>query len=148
MKINASKYFAEPLQKEISRLEEEIQELRRQLSESRDVSDRRDRNDDDELSARIVHCEMQQDRLMQDLSILSSPRKVHAYKALCKGRALLYLSVVTSRSYVYSLDGMEIRTVNPIAPVMREIAKVIGAGDTECPQRHLTHIEYLRCDLN
>lgn len=147
MKINASKYFAEPLQKEISRLDEEIQGLRRQLSESRDVSDRRDRNDD-ELSARIVHCDMQKDRLMQDLAILSSPRKVHAYKALCKGRAVLYLSVVASKSYVYSLDGMEIRTVNPIAPVMRDIAKVIRAGGTECPQRHLTQIEYLRCDLN
>ena len=147
MKINASKYFAEPLQKEISSLEEEIQELRRQLSESRDVSDRRDRNDD-ELSARIVHCEMQQDRLKQDLAILSSSRKVYAYKALCKGRSVLYLSVVTSRSYVYFLDGMEIRTVNPIAPVMREIAKVIGAVDTEFTQRQLTHIEYLRCDLN
>ena len=147
MKINASKYFAEPLRKEIGRLEEDIQELRRQLSEIRDTSDRRDRNDD-ELSARIVHCEMQQGRLMQDLAILSSPRKVHAYKAFFKGRAVLYLSVVTSRAYVYSLDGMEIRTVNPMAPVMREIVKVIGARGTECPQRHLTHIEYLRCDLN
>ena len=147
MKINASKYFAEPLQKEISRLEEDIQELRRQLSEIRDTSDRRDCNDD-ELSARIVHCEMQQDRLMQDLAILSSPRKVHAYKAFFKGRAVLYLSVVTSRAYVYSLDGMEIRTVNPMAPIMQNIAKVIRAGGTECPQRHLTQIEHLQCDLN
>ena len=43
MKINVSKYFAEPLQKEISGLEEGIQGLRRQLSEIRDTLDRRDR---------------------------------------------------------------------------------------------------------
>ena len=147
MKINASKYFAEPLQKEISRLEEDIQELRRQLSEIRDTSDRRDRNDD-ELSARIVRCEMQQGRLIQDFVILSNPRKVDAYKAFFKGRVVLYLSVATSESYVYFLDGMQIRTVNPMAPVIRDITKIIRAGGTECPQRHLTHIEYLRCDLD
>ena len=147
MKINVSKYFAEPLQKEISGLEEDIQGLRRQLSEIRDTLDRRDRNDD-KLSARIVHCEMQQDRLMQDLAILSSLRKAHAYKAFFKGREVLYLSVVISKSYVYFLDGMEIRTVNPMAPVMRDIAEVIRAGGTECPQRHLTQIEHLQCDLS
>lgn len=91
---------------------------------------------------------MQQDRLMQDLAILSSLRKAHAYKAFFKGREVLYLSVVISKSYVYFLDGMEIRTVNPMAPVMRDIAEVIRAGGTECPQRHLTQIEHLQCDLS
>lgn len=84
----------------------------------------------------------------QDLAILSSLRKAHAYKAFFKGREVLYLSVVISKSYVYFLDGMEIRTVNPMAPIMQDIAKIIRAGGTECPQRHLTQIEHLQCDLS